>query len=148
MIWASGMKLTPARLNGRGRIATATENSNSANITTTETTIASVTASLVAGRVYKVCLIGGVDASVAGDTCDARLRQDSSAGTEMQLRRVDLKDITGRWPVELEAEYTAVATGNKTFVATYVRASGTGNVIRVASGTIPTYLYVDYVRES
>lgn len=147
MIWASGMRMTPNRLNGRGRIATTIETSNSSGITTTETTIASVTAPLVAGRVYKVRFVGAADTSVAEDTADARIRQDSSGGTEMQLRRLDLKDATGRWPIEMEAEYTAVSTATKTFVATIVRTSGTGTIIRIASATVPTYLYVDYVRE-
>lgn len=127
------------------RMASATFTTNSGNITTTETSVGSVAASLVSGRTYAVWFHGAADTSVAADTADCRLREDSVSGTEMTLRRVYLHDASGRFPVVLYAEYTAVATAAKTFHATYVRGSGGGNIIRVASATIPTYLFVDYI---
>lgn len=127
------------------RMATTTLTTNSASITTTETSIGSVTAPLVAGRTYGVRLIGGVDTDTPNTQADARLREDSVSGTEMTLRRVNCPDATGRHPAELYAEFTAASTAAKTFHATLVRASAGGTFIRIASATIPTYLHIDYV---
>lgn len=142
---SAGQKLVAGRIPGE-RIATTIVTSNSAGITTTETTVASVTAPLVSGRTYRVRAAVAVDSTIAEDTVDVRLREDNSTGTEMNLRRVDCKDATGRWPGEIEAEYTAAATANKTFVVTYVRASGSGTIILIATATTPSHLYCDYIR--
>lgn len=128
------------------RITQQIETSNSAGVTTTETAVITVTASLQTGRTYRVKVSAAIDTTVAGDTVDCRLRENNATGTEMQLRRVYLHDNTGRWPVEFEAEFTAVSTGNKTFVFTLDRFSGTGTITTIASATIPSYLIVDYVR--
>lgn len=137
----------PAVLAPGQRIATEEIVSNSANITsTTHVQVASIVAGLITGRTYRVTAVMKADSSVAEDTSDVRLREDSTAGTEMDLIRVDIKDATGRWRGRLEAEYTAVADGDKTFVLTMNRATGTGNVILIASATVPSYLYVDFIR--
>lgn len=143
---SAGQQLVAGRIPGE-RIATATVTSNSANIaSTTEVQVASVTAALVSGRTYRVTAAIKADSSVAADTSDVRIREDNSTGTEMQLGRIDIKDAAGRWPITLEAEYTAVSTGNKTFSVTMNRATGTGNVILIASSTVPGFAYVDYIR--
>jgi hypothetical protein len=127
------------------RIATQTYTTNSGNVTTTETSIGQVTGALVAGVTYGVRLVAAVDSDTASTQADCRLREDSAVGTEMTLRRVNCADASGRWPVELYAEFTAVSTGSKTFHATLVRASAGGTFVRAASATIPTYLYIEKV---
>lgn len=128
------------------RIATTVETTDSATFTTTETAIASVTAALVSGRTYRVRIVTRIGTTVANDAVIVRLREDSTAGTEMASGRLGSLDtgVAGNLIV-FEAEYTAAATANKTFVASAVRSSGTGTYHREAGTNRPTYLYVDYV---
>ena len=83
---------------------------------------------------------------MAGDDVNARLREDTLAGTQLQGERRDLlgASIGEFW--YLRVEFTATATGNKTFVATGVRSTGTGNVSRFASATQPAYLTVTHIK--
>lgn len=127
------------------RIATQKEVANSAAITTVETTVSSVTAALVTGRTYRLTFDGQFTQSVAGDVFEVRFREDSSVGTSIHFRRHAPGSTAGGISYHMEVEYVAVATGNKTFVITLIRGSGTGNIILAAS-TGGTYLYVDYIR--
>jgi len=127
------------------RIATTVRTTNSASFTS-ETLINSVTASLVSGKTYRVKWMVDVASTVAGDLARVRLRQDSVAGTEMQLVNRLLHGTTTDYQAVLEAEYTAGSTGNKTFVGTVTRQFGTGNLACNANANQPQYLYVDYIR--
>lgn len=130
------------------RIKTTTRTSDTSTVTTTETVSDTVVASLVSGEKYRVKWVAGYTSDVAGDTLFLRLREDSVSGTVMTLVRADVRVTNGagsRWVAIAEVEYTAGATGSKTFVGTYVRASGTGNVKVTAGAGLPTYLYVDLV---
>jgi hypothetical protein len=130
------------------RIATQTDTADTSTFTTTETTVSTVTADLVNGRTYRVRFVGRFQSDVAGDSVNARLREDSSAGTQMQGTRVYSATATAGFgfTISFEAEYTAVATASKTFVATGERSVGSGNVMCEGSATAPRYLYVDYIR--
>lgn len=133
----------------RGRVGTNTRTSASSGVTTTETTIDSVTAALVSGRTYRIRWNAAIKSSVAGDTVFVRLREDNTAGTQMNIIRVECPATGGsgtRYLATIEAEYTAGSTGNKTFVGTIVRASGTtGSYTVEADTTYPVLLTVDYV---
>jgi hypothetical protein len=129
-------------------MATTIETLDSSNFTTTETEIASVTAPLVNGRVYKVRASTHIGTSVANDVANMRIREDTVAGNELNLNpNIALPNagVAGNYS-EIEVEYTAVATGNKTFSLTASRAGGSGNLRREAAGNRPTYFYVDYIR--
>lgn len=142
---AAGETIIAGRIPGE-RIATSIETSNSANITTTETEVQTVTAAVVTGRTYRVRWSVRVSSSVAADDITLRIREDSLTGTILQSETMDV-NVSNREPrVTLEAEYTADATEDKVFSATLVRTAGTGNVILNAATTVPTYLYVDYIR--
>jgi hypothetical protein len=131
------------------RIATTVVTANSSTFTTTAFQVASVTAPLVAGLVYRVVFDGAFDTTVDGDLVRARIYENSTAGTQLQVRDTGEMHTTGLVTgLRLEVEFTAVTTGNKTFVATGEREAGTGNIILSAHGTFPTYMYVDYVRNS
>lgn len=139
-------RTAPARVSNR--MATTIRTTDSSAVSA-ETQIDTVTASLVSGRIYKVTWDIAYTSSVAADSMFARIREDSVSGTQLTLRRGDIRLTNGAgsgWSLHLEAEYTAVSTGNKTFSGTIARASGTGNVNVVAAATLPAYLYVDYVR--
>lgn len=145
---SAGESVIAGRMPGE-RIATQIDTADTATFTTTETTVSSVTAALVTGRTYRVSFRGTMQSDVAGDLINARIREDNSTGNQLQLRREQSTTATaGSGPsFDQEAEYTAVATGNKTFVATGVRAAGgTGNITCEGAVTQPRYLYVDYIR--
>jgi hypothetical protein len=115
---------------------------------TAMTQVAAVTAPLVAGLIYRVTLEGAFDTSVDGDTVRARIFENSTAGTQIQARDTAEMDTLGLvTALRMECEFTAVATGNKTFVATGERLGGTGNIRFAADVTFPAYMYVDYIRE-
>lgn len=134
---------------GNSRIATAAATSDSSTFTTTETQVMSVTAPLVNGQTYRVRFIGALKSTVANDRVTTRLHQDNTAGADMQNQNTVITTTTGTtsgYPVMFEAEYTAVATGNKTFVVTGQRVGGSGDINLEAGSDHPSYIYVDYVR--
>lgn len=131
------------------RIATTVIDEPSGTFTTTAVQVASVTASLVAGSIYRVTFDGAFDTTVDGDMVRARIREDNISGNQLQARDTGEMDAAGLVTgLRMEVEYTAVSTGNKTFVATGERDAGTGNITMSADSTFPAYMYVDYVRDS
>jgi len=136
-----------SRLYPDQRIATAVRTTNSAGFTTTETVTDTVVADLISQLVYRVRCFTLYTSTVANDSDIVRIREDSLTGTVLQASRVFIPIVTS-FCVILEAEYTAVATGSKTFVVTGSRGSGTGTITHGANATAPVYLYVDYIRSS
>ena len=129
------------------RIATTEVTSSSSTFTTTEIDVASVTAPLVSGRTYLVYFDGAFNTSTTGDIVRGRLREDNTTGSVRQTR--DTPAMTSGATVEpliMQAEYTAVSTGDKTFVATAVRLTGTGTPNLQAASGFPSFLWVDYTR--
>jgi hypothetical protein len=144
---AAGETIIAGRVPGE-RIATTTATADSSTFTTTETTVMSVTAALVTGRTYRVRFYGRFNSSVSTDRVVARFREDNSSGTEIATTDTPLTNYSGTFghAIEIEIEYTASATGNKTFVVTGERGAGSGNCNLEAATTRPAYLYVDYIR--
>lgn len=127
------------------RLATTIRTSNTSTFTA-ETSINTVTASLVSGKTYRVSWRIGGTSSVANDVIRYRLREDNLTGTQLQLRNAIVPVATSAWPCQLEAEFTAASTGSKTFAGTAQRVIGTGNITCTGSAIEPAYLYVDYIR--
>jgi len=127
------------------RIATTIRTTNTSSFTA-ETLINSVTASLVNGATYRVTWDATVTSSVAADIARSRLRENNISGTQLQLRNIGIPGTGAGFIMRLEAEYTAVSTGSKTFAATCQRITGTGNLSCNANANEPQYLYVDYLR--
>jgi hypothetical protein len=128
------------------RIATTVvTTSSSATSGTTELQVTSVAASLILGKTYRVRYAGAFTASVTTDHHFIRIREDTSAGDQMQGRRLTGPTAASAYPVNIEAEYTADATGSKTFVVTLQRTAGSGTITNYAAGDQPGYLAVDYV---
>lgn len=125
-------------------VATSIETTNSATFTGSNTQIATVTASLISGRQYWVRANAKLTSSQSLDTYQATLHEDSTAGTVLDAGRSASATFDQAVPniIPLEALYTAVSTGSKTFVVSGVRANGTGNVRRTASTTYPLRLSV------
>jgi hypothetical protein len=119
--------------------------SDQGTITTTETTVMSLEVPLVAGRTYWIDVDFHAASSVGTDTASARIREDSSTGSERQSFFChDLSNTTGGNNVTMRARYPATATANKTFVCTLVRSSGSGNVRLEAASNRPAYMVVTY----
>lgn len=129
-----------------GRVDTTERTANVGTFTTTETQIDTVTVSLVSGRTYGVWLYGTFQTTVANDSVNAAIREDSTSGTRMTVARVYLPILGVGFGFALYAEYTAGSTGDKTFVGTGQRQSGTGSITAAAAATQKAYIYVDYVR--
>ena len=144
---SAGFQLLAGRIPGE-RIATTVVSSDSSTFTSTEVSLATVVAPVVAGRTYRVRAVGQFGSTVSNDRVSPRIRQDSVAGSEMVGTNIDITagGITFGWPFDIEAEFTAGTTENKTFVLTGDRSSGSGNCHLEAASTRPTFLYVDYIR--
>lgn len=113
---------------------------------TLETQIDTVTVVLPIPGVYRVILDAQVQSSVADGGVRSRIRQDSSSGTQIQLRHTPTNAIANQsFLVRMEGRYIASAREEKTFVATALRQAGTGNITATASADVPTYFYVEYV---
>jgi hypothetical protein len=151
--WAALERLRASDLNDAlapPRIATTEVVSDSSTFTTTETQVASVTAALVSGRNYRVRLVARFGTSAANDIVVVRVREDNLSGTTLQfeLRPLPSTSSSGNTVGVLEGEYVAASTGDKTFVASGQRTSGSGNIRLDAEAGAPAYLYVDHIRSS
>lgn len=140
---ASGDKLANFQI--QTRIGSTLITANGALITTVEAIVATVTASLTAGRKYKIVSKNRGGSTVVNDTILMRIREDSLVGTEMDVGRIFCPDTDGaaHGPCYLEAEYTAVSTAVKSFVLCATRRTGTGNINLRAGATSPGMLYVE-----
>lgn len=148
--WVTVLHVGPGKV-GTYRVAdNGGRTADSGVFTTVEAAIDTVTAPLVAGRTYRVRWNVAWASTAAGDTVFTRLREDTGTGNQLQLIRTEIVTTGGtgtRWPATIEAEYTAVATGNKTFVGTGVRVGVSGgNISAHADPTFPILMTVDYVK--
>ncbi len=142
----AGFQLLAGRIPGE-RIATT---SRTADVTpiTTEQIVDSVTAALVNTRVYKVRWTGHAYSTVKDGRVMIRIREDNLVGASRQqgIIYTSVLEANQEGPLDVEFEYTAAASANKTFVATAQQVTGTGTVHVYATSFAPTYLYVDYIR--
>lgn len=142
---SAGQQLVAGRIPGE-RIATTIETADSP-LVTAQTTVISLTAPLVIDRTYKITLNIGVDSQTVNDRMAVRIREDDVTGTQMQTTTVVVVAATGsNYRACIEAEFTAITTGNKTFVGTLTLSTGTGDIFMSASPIAPSYLYADYIR--
>lgn len=126
------------------RLATATRDTSSAAFTA-ETVTDTVTASLIEGRTYTVNSFTLARSTVAADRDLVRVREDSISGTLLRSFNIFIQATGADFGFYSEVLYTAVATGDKTFVLSGARASGTGNITHTAGTSNPVYLYVEFV---
>lgn len=152
MTAAAGGKIYASDINTRVGAATPVVADGPTTTGTTEYTTApqiSATATLVAGRKYKVVLQMSVRASVAGDCYLIRIREDSTTGTQLQQQQIycDTTSVSG-FPCLMIAEYTAVSSGSKTFAVTMSRNDGTGVGNLAAAASRPATLTIDLLNEA
>lgn len=140
---SAGFELVAGRIPGE-EIARTTVTSDSSTFTTTETLMASVTAALVSGRVYKIVFDAAFEITVDG-VLRVSIHEDNVSGTVLNLRDCNIDNSGTATGGFVQAYYTAVSTANKTFVATGDVLVGGGTANLNAAATFPTYLYVEYV---
>jgi hypothetical protein len=143
---AAGDPILASDFTGRGRIGTSLYDTDSATFTTSALEVASVSGSLVSGRTYRIRLLIHIGSTTTDSTVTFALKEDSSVGTDIQGHvnvPVPTATAAGHY-YEMATEYTAVATGSKTFSATAVRATGTGTLRREAASIRPTIFTVEY----
>jgi hypothetical protein len=141
----AGEAITAGKIPGE-RVATTTRTSNSGTFTS-ETVLDTVVAPVVAGRTYRVRWVCAHQSTVGTDVARLRLREDSVAGTQLQLDNVSFDANSQIVQRTVEAQYVADATEDKTFVATSARLSGSGNISSTQSATQPALLYVEFIEE-
>lgn len=147
LIVGGNLTVTGVLTGRQQRVNQSIRTTSTGTFTTTETSIDSVSASLVTGRIYKVYWFGRIQSSVADGYVRLRIREDSVAGTQIQLGQIATNIAASQsFTTVLEVEFTAVSTASKTFHVTAVRQSGTGNISSVGATDTPNYLYVDYIR--
>lgn len=140
----AGVRLTADRIStyaGEPEI----RETNSSTFTTVALQTDDIVVPVVAGRRYKVVWDGEFQSSAGalGELVRVSLREDTSSGTVIQLRQAGLMVTAQAYPVLLQAFYTAVSTGNKTFVVTAVRQAGAGTYTAIANAQSPTLFYVE-----
>jgi len=142
----AGQVATAGRIPGE-RIATTRVTSNSENFTTNQAVVMSVTGPLVGGRTYGIhafVRFSGVDNEDIG----VRLLEDQIGGAQLQSLAMEMSVDDqenwgeGRW---MYAEYTATATGDKTFVVTAQVIAGSGPARLLATASRPCYMYIEYI---
>jgi hypothetical protein len=142
---SAGQLLVAGRIPGE-EIASTEVTADSSTFTTTETTVISVTAPVVAGRTYRIVFDGHGNSSTGTDAITFRIRDTDANGTERQTDRCNITgSTTSGASSHMERKITATGTENRTWVVTGVRVGAGGNCFLEASGTRPTYLTVYYV---
>lgn len=128
------------------RIATTVATSNSGAFTALTEVLSVTCPMLYAGVTYSVETYLKFTGTNIGDIITSRIRQDSIAGTDIQLDPNRYVAATTGTTAHAYAEYTpAIDEPNKVFIVAAARG-GVGTIALSASSTQPSYLYVDYVR--
>lgn len=123
-------------------VGSAIATTNSAGFTTVETTTDTITVALVSGKLYEVRFVGTFNTTVASDKVTARLYDTNTSGTKLYDTTQVIPNTTSQITIVMEAEFTAPATANRTFIVTALRFSGTGTLTRVGAATLPSRLSV------
>jgi len=140
---ASGADLTRHYDESYRRIGTTKRETGSASVTGTELVIDTVTVMLAIGHNFEIFWDSQWQTSVADGQIRCRIREDSVTGTTLQLRQAHGVGVVAQAKgLTLFADYEAVAEGEKTFVGTAIRQSGTGTWTSPATAVDPTFLKV------
>lgn len=142
ILTASKLQQLSDAINERTPRIGGTKRSTDVGTFTAETITDTVTVDLTAGFTYGIFWYTQVQSSVAGDAAGCKLREDNVAGTQMTNQRYELSDAGAGVGIAQYAEFTAVASGSKTFVGTIVRSTGTGNFTAAASATQQSNIFV------
>jgi hypothetical protein len=113
---------------------------------TAEASVGSVTCYLETGKTYALTGNARISSTVASENSIARVREDTASGTQVTQAQVTVSNTsTQGFNAAIYGEYTAVATGNKTFHLTLQRNGGTGNHQIRGAAVAPSWLYVELI---
>lgn len=120
------------------------------NFSTTETVVLTLNTTVVNGMKYRITAqarpVANAVGSPSNESCILRIREDNTAGNQIQAGQVYLASTSAVGYVgALYTEYTAVATGAKSFVLTGQRGTGANTQYVTGSGNSPGYLAIDFV---
>lgn len=133
------------------RVNTTPITAASGTFTTTETALATVTGVLEAGQRYAIVADNvRFSASAVGspslEAAMVRIREDNLTGTEIGANQIGiLTSSTIGFGIRVYTEFTAAATGAKTFQLTAVRQSGANNIQMRGSTGVPGFLTIDMI---
>lgn len=154
MTWQPGMTITAQRLldNTPHAISYTAITANTATNTGIEA-VALTTSSITfrTGRAYRITLKCLAQSSVAGDTVMLRVRKtDTSGAAFLDQVRMYIPANAANTPVHFSNTLTNTTGSDVTavLVATYQRASGTGNSLIAASANNVGYVLVEDVGEA
>ncbi len=121
---------------------------DSATFGATETQLATLAVNVVSGQKYKLTFSAGVGVDVAADCPVIRVHEDTSAGTQILVGQCYGDTTSGvGFMLTYVVDWTAAATGSKTFVITGQRNDGTGTAHRIrAASSRPATLIVEKVQ--
>lgn len=144
MAVAVGDPVILARLPGY-RVTTTKVTADSGALTS-EAVIATVVGSLISGVKYRVVFDGHFQETGAANTgVRVQIREDSISGTVQGAGQCSIENGLANGndlaSLRVYAEYTAVSTASKTFVATGLSA----NAVMNAGTTFPSWLYIEVV---
>lgn len=126
------------------RVGTTLATADATAISTgTETVIDTVVASVIAGRGYEVEWKMRY-AATAADTWVIRVREDAVGGAEVDSTVFVASSTGNTFTQVVGMDWTAGATGSKTFVATVQRLTGTGTLTPKGGSTFKRRLKVTY----
>lgn len=138
---ASGDKLANHQIATRVNTATMAADTTGAAVTT-ETIILTVVGTLTSGRRYAIRGHARSSSTVSGDSVLFRIREDNLTGNATAVNRVWMDADSAGIGCDLYGEYTASATGAKTFVLTMIRRTGTSTGIVART---PAYVFIDEI---
>jgi hypothetical protein len=125
-----------------------TTSATTSNITTVETAIYDTGSQpLVNGRIYMLRTRIEFQNSAANDVV-LKIRDTNASGTILGSLTATPKGAATSTVVDIEVPYPATTTGNKTFVVTAIRATGTGNVTGRGNSASPPYALVEHIGPS
>ncbi|BAL87290.1 hypothetical protein AMIS_20700 [Actinoplanes missouriensis 431] len=129
------------------RVNTAKLTADSATFTA-ETSVLTVAGVLVAGWTYAI--VADVRLSIStgtfpvNETNQLRIREDGVSGTQLNIGQYAILSNSGvGFTCRIHAEYTAVASGSKTFALTSQRNSGSANHQVRGSAAAPGFLFIE-----
>jgi hypothetical protein len=126
------------------RMKTVKTVANSAGFTA-ETVIMTMTnLAVLNGNKYWLTAIVTINSTTAGDDITVRIREDSIAGTVLQIHEDDIISTTIQRTVTIQAEFVATVNDTgKDFVVTCVRTAGAGTLNLQASATQPAFFHAE-----
>lgn len=109
----------------------------------TETTVDTITVAVVSGRTYRVRWVAHV-LGAGTNLLYCRLRETNTSGTQLTYSQISVS-TANMITFQVEADWTAGATGSQVFVGTGFRQSGATNSQFRGATSQPRSLTVEYV---